>query len=129
SFRMRGDGDVRTVESPAAGSRPQAPKSGPRRPGDAAPAKGDSGVRLVPMDSEHDSNVRIDPDGSDVGTNVGDKPASSRDSDIRLEPSQGPKSGVRAGPRSPEDSVLTEEIDLDAELSRAEKEARARPQE
>src|SRR5262249_37705870 len=91
--------------------------SGPRKivrpPSTAQPA--DSGVRLVPMES--DSDVKIVPAGaapaSSDEVSLGDAPPpSATDSDIRIEELHMP-----ASPRPRQDAgMLTDEIDLDAEL-------------
>jgi excisionase family DNA binding protein len=92
--------------------RPGAP--GPRSPRPGAPPAAppaDSGVRLVPMDS--DSDVRIVPPGSgETDLPLGAQPPrSASDSDIRLEQHQRPSS---------DEGMLTEEINLDEELRKEE---------
>jgi excisionase family DNA binding protein len=79
--------------------------------------KPDSGVRLAP---DSDSDVKIVPDSAEAPAAKGGAPKSGTDSDIRLE-----GSGAR-GRQAKEDSYLTEEIDLDAELRAAEEAARAK---
>jgi hypothetical protein len=84
---------------------------GPRSP---RPEQADSGVRLVPLDS--DSDVRIvAPDADDIRAAIGaEPPKGATDSDIRLEslaPDEG--GGKHEGP-------LTEEINLDEELKKDE---------
>src|SRR5262249_53396550 len=75
----------------------------------------DSGVRLVPMDSDSDVKI-IGADSSDFDVPIGDQPPkSTSDSDIRLERDSSPH--VQAGGA---ESFLTEEINLDAELRKAE---------
>jgi hypothetical protein len=80
------------------------------------------------METESDSDVKIVPDSKDKVPVVGaSKSKTSSDSDIRLDAgSSGIGSGIGIG-ESPEDSFLTEEIDLDAELRAAEEAARAKP--
>ena len=88
--------------------------------------KQDSGVRLVPMESESDSDVKIVPDSKEGVSAIGAKQLKSgTDSDIRLDSDKPSGSSLKLG-RSPEDSFLTEEIDLDAELRAAEEAARGR---
>jgi hypothetical protein len=113
------DSDVRLVADGSdvgfqiAGDKPPsgtAPKSGSKK------KKEDSGVRLVPMDSGAESDVQMIPDSKDdLSAVIGHQgPKSHSDSDVRLEsPNPMRKSG-------PDDSFLTEEIDLDAELRAAE---------
>src|SRR5207302_22657 len=97
TLQVAADSDVRVSEPPSAS------RSGLRK---KTPAKEDSGVRLVPMESESDSDVKIVPDSKDKIDVIGGKPAKSgTDSDIRLE--------EHKDTRSAEDSFLTEEIDLD----------------
>jgi hypothetical protein len=86
--------------------RPVKPDSGKSKTGLAsAPPAADSGVRLVPMDS--DSDVKIvggPPDSGEIG--VGRQPPkSSTDSDIRLE--------QQSKQPPPSDELLTDEINLD----------------
>jgi Helix-turn-helix domain len=111
--RLVSDGsDVGLVSGPGSSVRTPTPKkpSGPKQ---------DSGVRLV-MDQGPDSDVQIVPD-SDKDINIlgGGPPKKGSDSDIRLEPDSGKDIA-----KSPDDSFLTEEIDLDAELRKAEESAR-----
>jgi hypothetical protein len=82
-------------------------KHSPRTPSAAQPA--DSGVRLVPMDS--DSDVKIVGAGSDEVPLGASPPMSSSDSDVRLEKHH------QSTPDSGEgEMVLTEEINLDEEI-------------
>jgi hypothetical protein len=92
-------------------------------PSSKVPAKkGDSGVRLVPV-GDSDSDVKIVPestpeDSSVLGAAV---PRTGSDSDVRIELSP-------SGRRSDKDKggFLTEEIDLDAELRKAEETRQAK---
>jgi hypothetical protein len=89
---------------------PHSPTKSPR-PG-SAPQPADSGVRLVPMDS--DSDVRIlgtSADEIDLGASPA---ASAADSNVRLERIQ-PPDDVASEPM-----LLTEEINLDEELKKQE---------
>src|SRR5207237_921012 len=121
------DSDIRLREKPSGGKTPdsatakpgskaQPPtsdpgkrgKHGPRSPKPAA----DSGVRLVPMDS--DSDVKI-ASGGDDAVPLGEQPgATLADSNVKLE--------KVAFPPQPEDAgtMLTDEINLDEELKKEE---------
>src|SRR5207302_1183410 len=93
-------------------------KSGKRKP---TGAKADSGPKLVPMDPGPQSPVRRAAESPEDSAVLGAPPMkTSSDSDVRLEaPSDRP--GKKGGA---EDSFLTEEIDLDAEMRKAEEKAR-----
>lgn len=126
TFTVPEDSDVKVV------GQDQGPKSGPRSgtagpkspkpsklqpPGPAAGDPLDSGVRLVPLDS--DSDVRIVGAGSDefdaaLGATP---PKGATDSDIRLEGQFPP---ARSG-----EGLLTEEINLDEELKKDEAERKS----
>lgn len=111
-FKLAPDSKVRVGDSPA---------PGPRSSKKLKEGSGESGVKLVRSDSSSDSDVKIVPDSDDIIPIATQKPKSKgSDSDIRIEPAAGPASGVGLKKSSPEDSVLTEEIDLDAELKKAE---------
>ncbi len=104
--------------SPKKSSRlgaPQPDHAPPNRPsrlgGAAQPA--DSGVRLVPMDS--DSDVKIVGAGSDEVALGASPPPSATDSDIRLERYAQPTPGSGEGAM-----MLTEEINLDEEIKKQE---------
>jgi excisionase family DNA binding protein len=82
--------------------------------------KSDSDVRIVPPDVQSDSDIKIvEPpiDSKIVLGREGVKKAS--DSDIRLEPE-------KAGSRKHGDDLVTEEIDLDAELREGESSLQAK---
>jgi hypothetical protein len=101
------------------GSASPTPKKSSRLGGAAQPA--DSGVRLVPLDS--DSNVKIAGTGSeDVGLGA-PPPTSASDSDIRLEKYTQPPPAAGA-----HDMLLTEEINLDEEIRKQEAALRQQPQ-
>jgi hypothetical protein len=109
-FPEGSDSDVKVVDAPA----PVA-KKGP-----------DSGRRVKP---DSDSDVKIVPDSSDENTvPLGRQPPVrvGTDSDIRLEESDYPSGGKPRVGQGPDDSALTEEIDLDAEIRQAEEAARAK---
>lgn len=92
--------------SGAAGQRPSK-LGGPASPSQPA----DSGVRLVPMDSDSDVRIVSSPgDEVDLG---GAAPPSAGDSNVRLERVQGTPHGSGEG-------MLTEEINLDEELRKQE---------
>lgn len=112
-FKLAPDSKVRLGDSPA-----PSPKSSKR----VKDGSGESGVKLVRSEAgSSDSDVKIVPDSDDIIPIATQKPKSKgSDSDIRIEPASGPASGVGLKKGSPEDSVLTEEIDLDAELKKAE---------
>jgi hypothetical protein len=106
--------DVPAKKPPA---KSDAPK---RKTGFGSDPRGDSGVRLVPMGGDVDSDVRIVSDNPDDVV-VGDLSPSKEDSDIRLDENRPrPKSGLH---KKDDESVQTEEIDLDAELRKAEQNA------
>lgn len=100
--------------------KPGQPDSGQKRsPRPAQDQPPDSGVRLVPIDS--DSDVKIVPAGSDE-VPLGDQPPpSASDSDIRLEDTR----MLSGQPRAEDSGMLTDEIDLDAEIRKQEKAKKA----
>lgn len=102
--------------------RPGAESPVPKKPASNPPSSPqDSPVRLVPMDS--DSDVKIIGSGSDE-VPLGDLAARApTDSDIRLEPSF-----IQRGPGGSDEGMLTEEINLDEELKKAEAIRQQKPQ-
>jgi excisionase family DNA binding protein len=123
-FSVGSDSDVKIVgdsgpRSGPPGSKP--PSSGPKSPAPPKRRTGallDSKERLVDIGT--DSDIKMIMDEGPAG-----KPhRSSRDSEIRLEPDD-PQH--RSG-KGTSDSLLTEEIDLDAEIRKAEEAARAQPE-
>jgi excisionase family DNA binding protein len=134
------DSDVRLVAEGSDVGFQVAPGQAGAPPKSGAKKKGDSGVRLVPMGTESDSDVKIVPDKSEDSAVIGGQPHKTHsDSDVRLESSiiggqphkpasdsdvrlESPTPARRSGP---DDSYLTEEIDLDAELRAAEEAAQA----
>jgi hypothetical protein len=84
---------------------------GPRSPGPRSPSQPDSGVRLIPMDS--DSDVKIVSGSDEVP--LGDSPAAIMgDSNVRLEK-------VAFPPRADDPSaMMTDEINLDEEIQKEE---------
>ncbi len=105
AFALEGESKGPSSKGPAS-PPPKVPSGKSPRPG--TPTKEDSGVRIVPLDQPHDSNVKIKP----TSPHDSDIPVSKRpsDSDIRIEE----HSGTR-----PRDQMVTEEIDLDAEQRKA----------
>jgi excisionase family DNA binding protein len=105
-----------------------------RRTGFVAPPRQDSGARL-PGQEGGDSDVRLDFDvpagASDSMVNVGQQvPPLPGDSDVRLDPSGGPpKTGLRQTqpPPADDESLVTEEIDLDAEMPPAKSKSKLKP--
>jgi hypothetical protein len=104
--------DVKLGVVPDSGPKPDSgsgPKSGARKSALPPGSRVDSGVRLVPMDSDEES-IQHEP---------GRAPS---DSSVRIDPASGP-SGSK--PKSGGHEYLpTEEVDLDEELRRAEEAAR-----
>jgi hypothetical protein len=93
--------------------------------------KPDSSVRILPLEVQSDSDVKIVPEGHDDPNVVigGQKKKTGSDSDIRLVPEAGgpPSSGVKGKGRSPSEvDLVTEEIDLDAEEAALRKSESAR---
>jgi excisionase family DNA binding protein len=144
-FHIASDSDVKLVDD--AGPKSSGPKSGPKSglpksppPRRAETALGpeeqkkstppgqrrksgahlDSGPRLVGIDSDSDVKiVGVDSDEVQVGKMAG---KSGTDSDIRLD-FKGSDSKANKGSHA---NLLTEEIDLDAEIRKAEEAARAK---
>ncbi len=114
-FQIASDSDVKVEDG--------GPKSGKKNV--PPERKSDSSVRIVPMES--DSDVKIPPEDSVV--RLADEPGKpGTDSDIRLETAGGTRPAPKLPPASDhgDDSVLTEEIDLDDELRRKEDASKAR---
>jgi excisionase family DNA binding protein len=114
-FQVASESDVKLDSAPDSKASPTPKKkSGPRK---------DSGVRLV---TDSDSDVKIVQDSTGDVDVLGSHPgATTTDSDVRLESPSG--SSTRGREKKPDDSFLTEEIDLDAELRKAEEAARQKP--
>jgi excisionase family DNA binding protein len=123
-FQVKSDSDVAIVD-------PAGPKSpSPKKPKTPAPgARRDSGVHVVPLDTQSDSDVKMvsEPDSAVPLGERSDKAAS--DSSVRLVHAEGPPSSKIRKPKGkgPDESMLTEEIDLDAELRKAKDESKGRP--
>jgi excisionase family DNA binding protein len=111
--RLAGDSDVKIGEPgskpPGTSSKSGSPSPKPRR---RTGAHMDSAERLVGLDSDSDVKI-VGVDDSAVGRKP---PKSGTDSDVRLE-----KGTPR---RDSDDALLTEEIDLDAEIRKAEEAAK-----
>ncbi len=91
---------------------PSSHRSGSSRRGKSKPDQADSGVRIVPLDKATDSDVKMVPDPA--GSNAPPAPkrgTAPSDSDIRME---------SGGRRGRDDTMVTEEIDLDAEARKAD---------
>jgi hypothetical protein len=100
-FKVASDSDVKMIDESAPSSQS----------GTAAP---DSGLRVIPPERKSDSDVKIVPAAGDSGAvPLHAAPAKSpSDSDIRLQ-------STAKRDDSSDSSVLTDEIDLDAELRKA----------
>ncbi len=109
-FQIEVDSDVKVGKDPASN-----PSPGPSRKS----KMGSPSSRVLPQDKPSDSDVRMVPPSDEVA--LGKQGARSpSDSDIRIEQQDTPaKTGLHGGPvrRS---EIVTEEIDLDAEASKAE---------
>ncbi len=114
-FQIAVDSDVSVAKDPASGG----PKTPGKKSGVRPPEKGDSGVRIVPLDRPSDSDVRIDGGGDEAVSHERAKTPS--DSDIRLEAAGGPHD------QASDDALVTEEIDLDAEARKAAEAAKPKP--
>lgn len=116
-FHVSSDSDVRMVEEAGPASSKSGLGLGKGGKKSKADTAGDSDVRMVPAELGSDSDVRMvsdDPaDSSLIG--LGIQPGKKHsDSDIRLE-----QQGVRLAGDGSDDSLITEEIDLDAEERKA----------
>jgi excisionase family DNA binding protein len=127
NFRMQPDSDVKVPnDGPKSGPRSskagmggaKSPRPGKGKTAEPVAEQPDSGVRLVPMDS--DSNVRLGSDTDDIHVPIGAQPPKgATDSDIRLESLAPPGQAEQEGP-------LTEEINLDEELKKDEAKRKAK---
>jgi excisionase family DNA binding protein len=118
-IKVGSDSDVKMVKDPGSKSPPPGPKSPTPKPKSGVAV--DSGVRLAgPEPSDSDVKiVGVGPEDSNV--QIGRQPPKTgTDSDIRLEGGSGVQ---KAGS---DDALLTEEIDLDAEIRKAEEAAQAK---
>jgi hypothetical protein len=100
-FKVASDSDVKMIDDSSSGVKG----------GQAVP---DSKVRVIPPEGKSDSDVKIVPDASDSGAvplHASPKKSPS-DSDIRLQ-------STAKRDDSSDSSILTDEIDLDAELRKA----------
>jgi excisionase family DNA binding protein len=131
-FQVSSDSDVKVVDEsgPTSSQTVKAPSSKPpssrRNKGPMIDSGSDSGVRLAGIE-ESDSDVKILPAGAEDSASVrlGEKgPSTGSDSDVRLDPNSPTPRKDKGGKEG--DSLLTEEIDLDAELRQAEQAAKTR---
>jgi hypothetical protein len=101
-FKVASDSDVKMIDESAPSSKSGVPAS-------------DSGVRVIPPERKSDSDVKIVPAAGDSGAVPlhAAPPKSPSDSDIRLH-------STAKRDDSSDSSILTDEIDLDAELRKAE---------
>ncbi|MCI0380468.1 MAG: hypothetical protein L0215_23020 [Gemmataceae bacterium] len=116
--KKSGLGPVSPVPKKIGGPPDSAPPKRPSRL--AGPGQPDSGVRLVPMDSDSDVKI-VSGSGEDINLGQGAPPAAT-DSDIRLEKYQQPTGG------GDERGQLTEEINLDEEIKKKEAAIQKQPQ-
>jgi excisionase family DNA binding protein len=115
-FQIASDSDVKMVDAPPIAPPSPPPTTAatpPKRKTGSGKSRLDSGVQMVPLESGTDSDVKK----ADSGVSLGKSPPPKKgsDSDIRLD-------AASARPASTEDSsdsVVTDEIDLDAELRKA----------
>jgi len=114
-FQIASDSDVRLEDSPP----PSAPISKAKRP----PSTPESSVKKHKPGSDSDVKIVADSSGEfDIGAGKTPAPKTSSDSDVRLEQA----SPSKASRKGSEESFLTEEIDLDAELRKAEEASQRR---
>jgi excisionase family DNA binding protein len=119
-FKVKGS-DVKMVD-------PTGPRSpSPKKPKTPPPSKRrDSGVHVVPLDTHSDSDVKMvsEPDSA---VPLGDSDKAASDSNVRLVHADSPSGSKIRKPTKPVDeSMLTDEIDLDAELRKAEEASKGR---
>ncbi len=95
-------------------SAPKSSSGSGKKKGTSAPtSRPDSGARIVPLADDSDSDVKMVLDEDDAVVLGGGKQKSGSDSDIRLEHTEPP---VRLASEGSDPSLVTEEIDLDAEI-------------
>jgi excisionase family DNA binding protein len=131
-FQTTGESDVKKGDAPAPKPASTPPK---RKAGPSSKSRLDSGPQVVPLEAKSDSDVKVvDSDAkvvepvADAGRASGQPPPKApSDSDIRLEPAPA-RSPAKPGPgkKGPDEAMLTDEIDLDAELKKAESAARSK---
>ncbi len=115
-FKIASDSEAKLVEEPA--QKPPSSRKSTRTAPPVAKDEPDSGVRLIGMDEKKsDSDVKIVGEDDQAVDLDPKKKKTASDSDIRLEE-------AGKGPRQKDAGALTEEIDLDAEVRRAEEESR-----
>lgn len=116
-FEINPDSDVKMVKEPPPPSSSR--QAGPKRKTSAnLDRQEDSGVRIVPLESDSDVQMMPDPAEESAVSLGAPGPRSASDSDIRLH--QEPSSTRRpASGKAKTEPPVTEEIDLDAELRQA----------
>jgi hypothetical protein len=127
-FQISSDSDVKMVDDSATSHRGQPKRtSGPGSGNSPRPkpkSQLDSPVRMVPLDPKKpasDSDVKMVDSPTESAVTFGQQPPKSpSDSDVRLEGTT-PRPG-----KGGHENILTEEIDLDAELRRAEEASKSR---
>lgn len=119
-FQLASDSDVKLVDSsgPKSSSQLSGPKSASRLSKPPS-TRGDSSVRMVPLDD--DSGVQLGGSGRS-----GPLAKSPSDSDVRLDQGGPRKKPSKLGGKNSDEHLLTEEIDLDAELKKAEEASRSK---
>jgi excisionase family DNA binding protein len=123
-FQVASDSDVKLSDSPApaASSARKLPGAKPKSVLKPPSTRRDSSVKMVPLDD----GPGLPGDSSDEARMPGSGPVKApSDSDVRLDPAGKGSSSRLKGPKK-DDHLLTEEIDLDAELARAKEQERAR---
>ena len=111
-MRLVGEGSDLDFQLPLENeSKPETPAPKPPKRKSSKLSGPDSSVRIVPLDPS-DSDIRMVPDSTDEVALGPSRGKSTSDSDIRLEHSKPSK-------RESDDALVTEEIDLDAELGKA----------
>jgi excisionase family DNA binding protein len=126
-FKIASDSDVKMVDSPAPAAPPAKPSTPPKRKTGSSKSRLDSGVQMVPLDSAADSDLNMPDAGPDSGVSLNKPPPKTgSDSDIRLESSPRPNKNLDSPGDGSSDSILTDEIDLDAELRQQAEAERSR---
>jgi excisionase family DNA binding protein len=123
-FQVASDSDVKLSDSPAptTSSSRKLPGAKPKSVLKPPSTRRDSSVKMVPIDD----SPGLPGDSSDETRVPGSGPVKApSDSDVRIDPAPKGSSGRLKGPKK-DDHLLTEEIDLDAELRQAEEQSRAR---
>jgi hypothetical protein len=113
------DSDIKMVEESGPPSKANKPPSSKKMPKPTTSVEGpDSGVRLIPLEEKSDSDIKLVGDSDENQVLLSEALSkSASDSDIRLEHDSGPSP---KGQQKVKRDSHTEEIDLDAELKKAE---------